>query len=105
MKQAKFTHPIYERILRSLVARTKDSEQLGSLLRLEKVLEQLVAEERRKAQADTQFQISFPGLSPEEFKTQAGIEEFFDMLSEQVCGTWTTSYAPRARRAVTPATL
>lgn len=82
--QAKFTHPIYERILRSLSARMKDSDHVGSLLRLEKTLEQLIAEERRKAEAGKQFQMSFPGLPADQFKTQEGIEEFFGLLSEQV---------------------
>jgi hypothetical protein len=61
--QAKFTHPIYERILRSLSARMKDSDQIGSLLRLEKFLEQLIAEERRKVEGGKQFELSFRGRS------------------------------------------
>jgi type I restriction-modification system DNA methylase subunit len=82
--QAKFTHPIYERILRSLSARMKNSDQIGSLLRLEKFLEQLIAEERRKVEGGKQFELSFRGLDADQFKTQAGIEEFFGILSEQV---------------------
>lgn len=82
--QAKFSHPIHERILRSLTARMKDSNQLGSLLRLEKVLEQLIVDERRKAEAQPQLKLSLPGASSERFKTREGIEEFFSKLSEQV---------------------
>ncbi len=84
IKQAKFTHPIYERILRALAARLKDSNNLGSLLRLEKDLERLIAEERRKAEVDQQFALGFPGLKTESFKTQAGLDEFFDILTDQV---------------------
>ena len=84
IKQAKFTHPIYERILRALAARLKDSNNLGSLLRLEKDLERLIAEERKQAVADQQFALGFPGLQTESFKTQAGLDEFFDILTDQV---------------------
>ena len=84
INQAKFTHPIYERILRNLSARMKDSDQMGSLLRLEKFLEQLITEERLTAEADTQFHLSFRGLDADQFKTREGIEEFFGILSEQV---------------------
>jgi hypothetical protein len=84
ISQAKFSHPIYERILRALAARLKQSAQLGSLLRLEKTLEQLIDEERRKAETDKQFILAFPGLSAEQFKTREGIAEFFGLLTEQV---------------------
>ena len=84
IKQAKFTHPIYERILRALAIHLKDSDNLGSLLRLEQELERLIAEERRKVEAGKQFELSFRGLSADDFKTQEGIKEFFDILSEQV---------------------
>ena len=81
---AKFSHPIYERVLRTLAAEMKDSDQLGSLLRLERSLERLVAEERRKVYENKQFLLSFPGVSTEQFDTQAGIEEFFDVLTDQL---------------------
>ena len=84
IKQAKFSHPIYERILRALAVQLKDSNNLGSLLRLEKELERLIAEERRKVEAGQQFELSFRGLSADDFKTQDGIKQFFDILSEQV---------------------
>lgn len=84
VKQAKFSHPIYERILRTVVTRLKDSQYLGSLLRLEHEVSRLVAEERKKAQDESQFVMAFPGLHPEQFKTQEGIEEFFDLLTAQI---------------------
>ena len=58
---SEFSHPIYERILRGIVHGLKDSEQLGSLLRLEKTLEDLIAGERKTVEAKRQLQISFPG--------------------------------------------
>jgi type I restriction-modification system DNA methylase subunit len=82
--QTKFSHPIHVRILRSLSARMKDSDQLGSLLRLEKVLEQLIIDERRNVEAQPQLKLSLPGASSEQFKTREGIEEFFSKISEQV---------------------
>jgi hypothetical protein len=84
VKQAKFSHPIYERILGALASRLKDSNNLGSLLRLEAAVEQLIAEERRKAELDKQFLLMFPGVTREQFKTPEGIEEFFEILSIQV---------------------
>jgi N-6 DNA Methylase len=82
--QAKFSHPIYERILRDLSGRMKESDQIGSLLRLEKFLEQLISEERQKAEVDKQFELSFPGFPADQFKSEEGIDEFFSILFEQV---------------------
>ena len=45
---AKFDQPVYERILRAMTARLKDSNNLGSLLRPERDLERLIDEERAK---------------------------------------------------------
>lgn len=81
VSQAKFKHPIYESVLRGLVSRMKNSDQLGSLLRPEKVLQELIAEERRKAEENL---LLLPGLSPNQFKTAGGLEDFFGNLSEQI---------------------
>lgn len=81
VSQAKFKHPIYESVLRGLVSRMKNSDQLGSLLRPEKVLQELIAAERRKAEENL---LLLPGLMPDQFKTPAGLEEFFSNLSEQI---------------------
>lgn len=81
VSQAKFTHPIYERVLRGLVSRMKNSDQLGSLLRPEKVLQELIAAERRQAEENL---LLLPGLSPNQFKTPGGLEDFFSNLSEQI---------------------
>ena len=81
VSQAKFKHPIYESVLRGLVSRMKNSDQLGSLLRPEKVLQELIAAERRKAEENL---LLLPGLSPNQFKTPGGLEDFFSNLSEQI---------------------
>jgi len=79
-----FSHPIYERILRRLASRLKDSDHLGSLLRIEVEIQQLVEVELKKAEADQQFVMDIPGFDPEQFQTQEGIEEFFAVLTDQI---------------------
>jgi hypothetical protein len=81
IRQSQFSHPIYERILRQIALLLKDSDNLGSLLRPERALEQSIAEERRKANKNLSL---LPGFGPEQFETKEGIEEFFDILQEQV---------------------
>lgn len=76
-----FSHPIYERVLRRLAARLKDSDHLGSLLRIEAEIEQLVATERQRS---TDLFEQLPGIHPEQFKTQEGVEEFFGILTDQI---------------------
>ena len=82
--QSQFSHPIYERVLRAMASRMKASDQLGSLLRLEKTLEHLIGEERKKVDKEKQLQFSFPGLPQDQFKTKEGTEEFFGILFEQL---------------------
>lgn len=79
--QSRFSHPIYDRILRQLALLLKDSDNMGSLLRPEKMLETLIEEERRKA---GKAHLVLPGFSPEQFETEEGLEEFFDILQEQI---------------------
>lgn len=103
--QAKFTHPIYERILRSLSARMKDSDQVGSLLRLEKFLEQLIAEERRKVEAGKQFDFPFVVLRLTNSRRRKESRNFLVFSPNRCSGISTTLCAPRARRAAIPAIL
>ena len=84
ISQSKFSHPIYERILRAMALSLKDSDQLGSLLRLERTLEYLIAEERKKVDAKKQLELSFPGVTQEQFHTREGVQEFFEILFEQM---------------------
>jgi hypothetical protein len=81
VNSAKFKHPIYERVLRGLISRMKNSDHLGSLLRPEKVLQELIAEERRKAEENLK---ALPGFAPDQFNTPLGVEDFFSNLSEQI---------------------
>jgi hypothetical protein len=71
--------PIFERVLRALWRRLEDAEQLGSLLRLERDIAELVAEERaRYARAPL-----FAGLAGE-FEREAAEDEFWAILEGQV---------------------
>jgi len=84
ISQFQFSHPIHERILRAIASRMKDSDQLGSLLRLEKTLEYLISEERKRVDAKEQAELPFPGITAEHFTTKEGVEKFFEILFEQL---------------------
>jgi len=84
ISRSKFSHPIYERILYAMALSLKDSEQLGSLLQIERTLEHLIAEERKKVDAEKQLQLSFPGFTQEQFTTLEGVQEFFDIIHEHI---------------------
>jgi hypothetical protein len=81
ISKTQFSHPIYERILRRLADRVKDSPHLGSLLRLEKDIKQLVDAERQRS---GEILDQLPGMHPEQFDTEQGVEEFFDILTDQI---------------------
>ncbi len=79
LREARFTRPIYGRLIRALWERLREVTQLGSLLRLERELGDLIAEERaRYAKAPL-----FAGL-PGEFEREAAEEEFWDIISAQI---------------------
>ena len=74
--------PVYQRILGELQKRLKDSEQLGSLLRLEEEIRQLVATERSRYEREGAPY--FPGWAQEQFETEAGRREFWETLEAQI---------------------
>jgi hypothetical protein len=85
INSAEFEHPIYERILKAMAEKLRDSDNLGSLLRPEEELKRLIEEERKKAQVEPeQKELRFPELFNEKFETQAGVEDFFGLLEERV---------------------
>ena len=96
-----FSHPIYERILRRLAARLKDSDYLGSLLRIEAEIEELVVVERQRI--DDLFQ-QLPGFNAEQFRTREGIEEFFGILADQI-GQHLDHFVQSSRKAGNDASL
>ncbi|HEY73998.1 MAG TPA: N-6 DNA methylase, partial [Thermoflexia bacterium] len=79
LREARFTRPIYERLIRALWERLRDVHQLGSLLRLEREIGDLIAQER----AQYEKAPLFAGL-PGEFEREAAEEEFWDIISTQI---------------------
>jgi len=79
LREARFTRPIYERLIRALWERLRDVTQLGSLLRLERELGALIAQER----AQYEKAPLFAGL-PGEFERAAAEEEFWEIISAQI---------------------
>jgi len=79
LREAHFSRPIYERLIRALWERLRDVHQLGSLLRLERELGELIAQER----AQYERAPLFAGL-PGEFEYEAAEEEFWDIISTQI---------------------
>jgi len=75
--------PIYERLVRGLWGRLRDSNQLGSLLRIEADLQDLVAGERRKYEAE-RARPHLPGFPAEQFETEAGRQEFWAIIEAQI---------------------
>ena len=74
--------PIYGRILEALQARLKDAEQLGSLLRLEQEIHTLVEQERDRYRGERW--LPFPGVTPDQFDTEAGRRDFWTLLEVQI---------------------
>ncbi|WP_456324019.1 Eco57I restriction-modification methylase domain-containing protein, partial [Desulfonauticus submarinus] len=66
--------PIYKRILSALQNKLKDSEQLGSLLRLEDEIRSLIEKEQKLYENREPY---LPGFSKYQFKTEAGRREFW----------------------------
>lgn len=48
LREARFTRPAYERLIRTLWERLHDVKQMGSLLRLERDISELIAQERAR---------------------------------------------------------
>jgi len=79
LREAHFTRPIYERLIRALWERLKDAHQVGSMLRLERELGELIAQER----AQYEKAPLFAGLLGE-FEREAAEEEFWQIISAQI---------------------
>lgn len=79
LRDAHFTRPVYERLLRALWTRLHDARQLGSLLRLEKDLAELVETERKRYKQAPLF-AGVPG----EFEAAATDEAFWEVVGSQI---------------------
>lgn len=84
LKQASLDkRPIYSRILHALREELQNSEHLGSLAPLEKRIRALVEEEQKRFQKEGRQPDLF-GLHREQFETEAGSREFWEMLEVQI---------------------
>lgn len=79
LREARFARPIYERLIRALWERLKDVNQLGSLLRLEQEIGDLMAQERARYEETPLF----AGL-PDEFEREAAEEDFWETVSARM---------------------
>jgi len=79
LREARFTRPIYERLIRALWERLRDVSQVGSLLRLEREMGALIAQEQARY-SETPLVAGLPG----EFEREAAEAEFWDLISAQI---------------------
>jgi len=79
VREARFTRPVYERLMRALWDKLQDVAQLGSLLRLEQALQELIEQERARY-AKTPLFAGLPGA----FEREAAEEEFWSLISAQI---------------------
>lgn len=75
--------PIYGRVLKALQQRLQDAEQLGSLLRLEEEIRELIDKERQLYEKEGR-QADLFGWSKEQFESDAGRREFWETLEIQI---------------------
>lgn len=82
LNEMNFQRPAYERLIRSLWERLQDANQLGSLLRLETEIEEIIAEERHRFEVE--------GLQPDlfgerhRFESEAANADYWDVVAEQL---------------------
>lgn len=79
LRQARFERPAYEKLIRALWQRLHDASQLGSLLRLEREINDLIAAERSRYRQEPLF-----AALPEGIGRQADDEEFWAILDVQI---------------------
>jgi hypothetical protein len=75
--------PIFERILKTIQERLQDAEQLGSLLRLEEEIRELIYKEKTLYEKDASKPYLF-GWSKEQFESDAVRKEFWETLEIQI---------------------
>jgi len=81
--ELKLTDSIYERILKGIWKELGNLADAGSLLRFEGKLKTLVAEEKRKFRREQKIP-HLAGFSPEQFETEAGEAEFWEIIEAQI---------------------
>lgn len=83
LKNAGLETPIYRRIFTTLQKKLKDSEQLGSLLRLEREIQELIEEECKRYFLESK-QLELFGLSQEKLEIKAEKQKFWKKLEIQI---------------------
>ncbi|MBA2882812.1 hypothetical protein HNR65_003167 [Desulfosalsimonas propionicica] len=83
MDEVGLKRPIYQRILKSLSERLKDSKQLGSLLRIEDEIQNLIERERKQFNKEGR-QTKLFGEGDNKFESRAVQKEFWDSLEGQI---------------------
>jgi hypothetical protein len=77
--EMRFTRPIYEKLMRALWAKLEDADEVGSLLRLEQEMGELIAAERARYRETPLF----AGIGGE-FEGDAAEEEFWQLIAVQI---------------------
>ena len=83
LKEAQFSRPIYERLIRALWEKLEDINQFGSLLRLEQEVETLIADERARYEREGRQSDMFVDRG-DEFESAAAKEEYWAILGGQI---------------------
>jgi N-6 DNA Methylase len=80
---ARLTRPVFERVLRVLWDRLRDTEQLGSLIRPEVEIRELIHMERERYQREAAGRLPF-AETVEPFGLEAQTDDFWEFLDLQV---------------------
>jgi len=82
LRELGFKDSIYARLLTGVWSELENLAVAGSLLRFESKLESLIKEERKRFDKDKQMPI--PGFTQEQFETEAGKSEFWEVIGVQI---------------------
>jgi len=79
VKQSLQGRPFDQNLMRTAWASLQDAAQLGSLLRLDIEVREMIAEERRKFK-----QLTLPGFEPQGYEAEVGEQTFWDTAEERL---------------------
>ncbi|WIG59043.1 MAG: hypothetical protein OJF49_001790 [Ktedonobacterales bacterium] len=96
---AKFSRPIYERVIRAVWQRLRDANQLGSLLRLEDEIRAIILAERQRFRLEGQGRLPFPELRTL-FEEDADDDEYWGILEAQIVQAFDEFARQQAREGI-----
>jgi hypothetical protein len=99
LEEAGLTRPIYSRLIKGLWNRLQHMGLVGSLMRLEVGLDSLIRQEQQKAETELSNP-HLPGFAAEQFETEAGQQEFWDMIRIQILQAFDEFARQQAERGV-----